>query len=141
MPSMAICSAMRRDSVRSSGRYLVPLVYRSALIPAGAISRYLNSDHATQYSSGTASRSCRWPWSNSGARIRRGFAAEFSGTDRTVADYLPAEVLDRQPAAVRLLLRTSNLDRINGELADLLTGDQGPDRRGLPRVRRITQTW
>jgi LuxR family transcriptional regulator, maltose regulon positive regulatory protein len=32
------------------------------------------------------------------------FAAEFSGTERTVADYLLAEVLERQPAQVRRLL-------------------------------------
>jgi LuxR family transcriptional regulator, maltose regulon positive regulatory protein len=51
-------------------------------------------------------------------------AAEFSGTERTVAEYLLAEVLDRQDEPVRrLLLRTSILDRVNGELADLLTGD------------------
>ena len=51
------------------------------------------------------------------------FVAEFSGTDRTVAEYLMAEMLDRQPPEVqRLLLRTSVLDRVNGELADLLTG-------------------
>ncbi len=57
------------------------------------------------------------------------FAAEFSGSERTVAEYLLAEVLDRQPAAVRrLLLRTSILERVNGELADLLTGDQGGER-------------
>jgi len=57
------------------------------------------------------------------------FAAEFSGSERTVAEYLLAEVLDRQPAAVRrLLLRTSILDRVNGELADLLTGDEGGER-------------
>jgi LuxR family maltose regulon positive regulatory protein len=57
------------------------------------------------------------------------FAAEFSGTERTVADYLLAEVLDRQPAAVRrLLLRTSILDRVNGDLARLLTGDEGAER-------------
>ena len=36
-------------------------------------------------------------------------AAEFSGTERTVAEYLLAEVLDRQPEPVRrLLLRTSH---------------------------------
>ena len=36
------------------------------------------------------------------------FAAEFSGTERTVAEYLLAEVLERQPEDVRrLLLRTS----------------------------------
>ncbi|HEX6521099.1 MAG TPA: hypothetical protein VF070_13995 [Streptosporangiaceae bacterium] len=51
------------------------------------------------------------------------FAAEFSGSERTVAGYLVAEVLDRQDEqARRLLLRTSMLERVNGELADLLTG-------------------
>jgi LuxR family maltose regulon positive regulatory protein len=54
------------------------------------------------------------------------FADEFSGSERTVAEYLLAEVLDRQPEAVRrLLLRTSILDSVNGELADLLAGARG----------------
>ena len=57
------------------------------------------------------------------------FVAEFSGSDRTVAEYLLAEMLDRQPPDVQdLLLRTSLLDRVNGELADLLTGDSGGER-------------
>jgi LuxR family maltose regulon positive regulatory protein len=57
------------------------------------------------------------------------FAAEFSGSERTVAEYLLAEVLDRQsPEVRRLLLRTSVLDRVNGELADLLTGGSGGER-------------
>src|SRR5215813_4006867 len=57
------------------------------------------------------------------------FAAEFTGSERTVAEYLVAEVLDRQPEPVRLLLlRTSILERVNGELADLLTADQGGER-------------
>ena len=57
------------------------------------------------------------------------FAAEFSGTERTVAEYLLAEVLDRQPEPVRrLLLRTSVLERVNGELAGLLTGASGGER-------------
>ncbi len=57
------------------------------------------------------------------------FAEEFSGTERTVAEYLLAEVLDRRSDAVRrLLLRTSVLERVNGELADLLTGDAGGER-------------
>jgi LuxR family transcriptional regulator, maltose regulon positive regulatory protein len=56
------------------------------------------------------------------------FVAEFSGSDRTVAEYLLAEMLDRQPDDVRqLLLRTSLLDRVNGELADLLTGRPGSE--------------
>src|SRR6516164_6728646 len=56
-------------------------------------------------------------------------AAEFSGTERTVAEYLLAEVLDRRSEAVRrLLLRTSILERVNGELADLLTGGSGGER-------------
>ena len=57
------------------------------------------------------------------------FVAEFSGSDRTVAEYLLAEMLDRQPADVQdLLLRTSLLDRVNGELADVLTGRPGSER-------------
>jgi LuxR family transcriptional regulator, maltose regulon positive regulatory protein len=57
------------------------------------------------------------------------FVAEFSGSDRTVAEYLIAEMLERQPADVQdLLLRTSLLDRVNGELADLLTGRPGSEQ-------------
>jgi LuxR family maltose regulon positive regulatory protein len=57
------------------------------------------------------------------------FVAEFSGSDRTVAEYLIAEMLERQPSDVQdLLLRTSLLDRVNGELADLLTGRPGSER-------------
>jgi LuxR family transcriptional regulator, maltose regulon positive regulatory protein len=57
------------------------------------------------------------------------FAAEFSGSERTVADYLLAEVLDRQSEEVRrLLLRTSVLDRVSGDLADLMTGEPGGER-------------
>src|SRR6266581_905349 len=55
--------------------------------------------------------------------------AEFSGSDRTVAEYLLAEMLDRQPPHVQdLLLRTCLLDRVNGELADLLTGRPGSEQ-------------
>jgi len=57
------------------------------------------------------------------------FVAEFSGSERTVAEYLLAEMLERQPPEVQdLLLRTSLLDRVNGELADLLTGRPGSER-------------
>jgi LuxR family transcriptional regulator, maltose regulon positive regulatory protein len=51
------------------------------------------------------------------------FAAEFSGSERTVADYLLAEVLEQQSREVRrLLLRTSVLERVSGPIADALTG-------------------
>jgi LuxR family transcriptional regulator, maltose regulon positive regulatory protein len=57
------------------------------------------------------------------------FVTEFSGNDRTVAEYLLAEMLERQPPDVQdLLLRTSLLDRVNGELADLLTGRPGSEQ-------------
>jgi LuxR family transcriptional regulator, maltose regulon positive regulatory protein len=57
------------------------------------------------------------------------FVAEFSGTDRAIGEYLFAEMLERQPDDVRnMLLRTSLLDRVNGELADLLTGRAGCER-------------
>jgi LuxR family transcriptional regulator, maltose regulon positive regulatory protein len=59
----------------------------------------------------------------------RRFAAEFSGTDRTVAEFLLTEVLDRQSEEVRrLLLRTSMLERVSGPLADVLTGRSGGER-------------
>ncbi len=57
------------------------------------------------------------------------FVAEFSGSERTVAEYLVAEMLERLPGDVQqLLVRTSLLDRVNGELADLLTGLPGSER-------------
>ena len=74
------------------------------------------------------------------------FVAEFSGSSRTVAEYLLAEMLERQPAEVQqLLLRTSLLDRVNGELADLLTGHPGSEAdparpRRRQRVCRIARS-
>ena len=57
------------------------------------------------------------------------FAAEFSGSERTVAEYLLAEVLERQrPDVRRLLLRTSVLERVSGPLADALTGGTGGEQ-------------
>ena len=56
------------------------------------------------------------------------FVAEFSGSNRTVGDYLVGEMLERQPAQVqRLLLNTSLLERVNGQLADLMTGSSGSE--------------
>ena len=57
------------------------------------------------------------------------FVAEFSGTDRAIGEYLMAEMLERQPSEVQsMLLRTSLLDRVNGELADLLAGRTGSEQ-------------
>ena len=57
------------------------------------------------------------------------FVAEFSGTDRAIGEYLMAEMLERQPSDVqRMLLRTSLVDRLNGELADLLAGRSGSEQ-------------
>jgi LuxR family transcriptional regulator, maltose regulon positive regulatory protein len=57
------------------------------------------------------------------------FVAEFSGSERTVADYLVEEVLEHQSPDVRgLLLRTSILERVNGPLAGLLTGRADGER-------------
>ena len=56
------------------------------------------------------------------------FVSEFSGSERTVAGYLLAEVLERQPPEARdLLLRTSVLERVSGPLADSLTGGDGAE--------------
>jgi LuxR family transcriptional regulator, maltose regulon positive regulatory protein len=57
------------------------------------------------------------------------FVTEFSGSERNVAGYLLAEVLERQPAEVReMLLRTSVLERVCGPLADFLAGGSGAER-------------
>ena len=56
------------------------------------------------------------------------FVSEFSGSERTVAGYLLAEVLEHQPPMVRdLLLRTSIVERVSGPLADVLTGGTGAE--------------
>src|SRR4051812_17051116 len=55
--------------------------------------------------------------------------AAFSGTERTVSEYLIGEVLAHQPDDVRdLLLRTCILERVNGQLADALTGRDDGER-------------
>jgi LuxR family maltose regulon positive regulatory protein len=78
------------------------------------------------------------------------FVAAFSGSDRAVADYLLEEVLDRQPPDVRrLLVRSSLLTRVNGELGDLMTGASGSERSlralagpgGLVVALDPEQTW
>ncbi|MCW2545625.1 MAG: ATP-dependent transcriptional regulator, MalT-like, LuxR family [Mycobacterium sp.] len=72
------------------------------------------------------------------------FVAEFSGSNRTVAEYLIAEMLERQPPEVQeLLLRTSLLDRVNGELADLLSGCSGPSGffSSWRRLMRLSHRW
>lgn len=57
------------------------------------------------------------------------FVAEFSGTDRAIGEYLMAEMLERQPSEVQsMLLRTSVVDRMNAELADLLAGRPGSEQ-------------
>jgi len=55
-----------------------------------------------------------------------GFVAAFSGSHRFVLDYLADEVLDGQPGQVRtFLLETSVLERLSGELCDVVTGRSG----------------
>jgi len=54
------------------------------------------------------------------------FVTEFAGDDKSVADYLTREVLDRQPEELRsFLLRTCIVDELTGNLADTLTGGHG----------------
>jgi LuxR family maltose regulon positive regulatory protein len=57
------------------------------------------------------------------------FVAEFSGTDRAIGEYLMAEMLERQSSEVQeMLLRTSLVERVNSELADLLAGRSGSEQ-------------
>jgi LuxR family transcriptional regulator, maltose regulon positive regulatory protein len=64
------------------------------------------------------------------------YVTELAGDDRSLAAYLVAEVLERQPAELRsFLLRTCVVDELSGELADALTGrDDG--ERTLARLER-----
>ncbi|HEX5692903.1 MAG TPA: hypothetical protein VFX76_22985, partial [Roseiflexaceae bacterium] len=65
------------------------------------------------------------------------FLAAFAGSHRLVADYLTAEVIDQQPAALRrFLLTTSVLHRLSAPLCDaLLERTENPEPRtnqGVP---------
>lgn len=70
-----------------------------------------------------------------------GFLRRFDGNDRSVADYLVAEVLGRQPPeARRLFHETSTCDRLTLDLAEHLTGrsDVGEALDGLVRESLLT---
>ena len=61
------------------------------------------------------------------------FVAAFAGGHRLVADYLTAEVLDRQPAPTRrFLLATGVLDRLCAPLCDALLASTPPDMARPP---------
>lgn len=78
------------------------------------------------------------------------FIQAFSGEHRYIVDYLVAEVLQRQPEAIRrFLLQTSILDRMNGALCEAVT-DQPGGAAQLERLQRgnyflipldDTRTW
>jgi LuxR family maltose regulon positive regulatory protein len=54
------------------------------------------------------------------------FLASFDGDNRHVADFLGAEVLERQPEPIRsFLLRTSVLERLSGPLCDAVLETEG----------------
>jgi LuxR family maltose regulon positive regulatory protein len=64
-----------------------------------------------------------------GRRDRSAFIASFHGDNRHVADYLAAEVLERQSEEIRtFLLRTSILDRLSGPLCDAVLEAEGSAR-------------
>ncbi|HET7079395.1 MAG TPA: hypothetical protein VFM49_18335 [Chloroflexia bacterium] len=59
-----------------------------------------------------------------------GFIRAFAGDPRYIADYLVAEVLQRQPEPVRrFLLQTAILDRLTGALCEAVTGQPGGQGR------------
>jgi LuxR family transcriptional regulator, maltose regulon positive regulatory protein len=63
-----------------------------------------------------------------GRQDQSAFVAWFHGDDHHVAGFLVAEVLARQPEAVRaFLLRTSVLERLSGPLCDAVLQTQGSD--------------
>jgi LuxR family transcriptional regulator, maltose regulon positive regulatory protein len=61
-----------------------------------------------------------------GREDARAFIASFHGDNRHVADYLAAEVLERQSEEIRrFLLRTSILERLSGPLCDAVLEAEG----------------
>jgi LuxR family transcriptional regulator, maltose regulon positive regulatory protein len=67
----------------------------------------------------------------------RVFIAGFAGDDRAVSDYLTSEVVSGYPEHVQLfLLRSSIVDRLNGELTEALAGDSAGEHslRELERM-------
>ncbi|MFL6295436.1 MAG: LuxR C-terminal-related transcriptional regulator, partial [Actinomycetes bacterium] len=64
------------------------------------------------------------------------FVTQFAGDDKSIADYLTGEVLDRQPEELRtFLLRTCIVDELTGDLADTLTGGRDGESM-LARLER-----
>jgi LuxR family maltose regulon positive regulatory protein len=64
------------------------------------------------------------------------FVAAFAGNERTVSDYLLTEVVDRQsPETLEFLLRTCIVERLTGDLADVLTESSGGERKLEELVR------
>ena len=58
------------------------------------------------------------------------FIRAFAGDNSYIVDYLVEEVLQRQPYSVRnFLLQTAILDRLNGPLCDVVTGQTGGKAR------------
>lgn len=65
------------------------------------------------------------------------FIVGFAGEDRAVSDYLMSEVITRHPAeTLDFLLRTCVAERINGGLADALTGASGGEQ-ALRELERL----
>jgi LuxR family transcriptional regulator, maltose regulon positive regulatory protein len=115
---------IRAGDLRFSQRETLELLARSdiALSPAGAAALH----HRTE---GWAAGLRLAVISLAGHPDPGRFVAEFSGTDRAIGEYLMAEMLERQPSAVQsMLLRTSLVSRVNGELADVLAGEAGSER-------------
>jgi LuxR family maltose regulon positive regulatory protein len=64
------------------------------------------------------------------------FVNELAGDDKSIADYLTGEVLERQPEELRrFLLQTSIVEELTGDLADALTGGQDGESM-LARLER-----
>ena len=70
------------------------------------------------------------------------FVAAFAGGNRLVADYLTAEVLDRQPASTRrFLLTTGVLDRLCAPLCDALLASEADSADTIPPAKGDSQSF
>lgn len=107
--------------VRAADLRFTPAETRQLLASSGIELSDAAVDQLTSRTEGWAAGLRLALLSLAGQPDREGFVAQFSGNDRTVAEYLLAEVLERQPDDVReFLLRTSIVDGLDPSLADAL---------------------
>ncbi len=76
-----------------------------------------------------------------GRKDKQKFITSFSGSHRFVMDYLLEEVLDRQPENLQdFLLKTSILERLNGDLCDFIMSESKTSNQQIKEISQSVLT-